>query len=151
VPAGRATEGATVLIDLGSINYLAVLVAGAATFLLGGLWYTVLFGKLWQRLHGYSEEKLKELQAKMSPPLFFGGMIVCYLVLAFVVAVLITTFKVDSIYDGAVLGALLWLVAAAIGMTGHLASGKRFGIFLIDTSFQLIYLVMMGALLGAWR
>ena len=28
------------------INLLAVLVAGLATFFLGGLWYTALFGKL---------------------------------------------------------------------------------------------------------
>jgi hypothetical protein len=140
-----------VIIDLGSINYLAVLVAGLGTFVLGGLWYTVLFGKLWQRLHGYTEEKIKEMQAKMSPPKFFGGMILCYLVLAFVVALLVTTFKIDSAYEGAVLGALLWLAAAAVGMTGHLASGKVFGIFLIDVSFQFIYFVLMGVVLGGWR
>ena len=138
-------------IDLSGINYPAVLVAGLGTFVLGGVWYTVLFGKLWQRLHSYTEEKIKEMQAKMSPPTFFGGMILCYLVLALAVAVLVTTFKIESAYDGAVLGALLWLAAAAIGMTGHLASSKVFGIFLIDVSFQLIYLVLMGVVLGAWR
>ena len=139
-------------IDLGGINYLAVLVAGLATFILGGIWYSAVFGKLWRRLHGYSEEKIKEMQAKMSPPLFFGGMILCYLVLGLVVAVLVTAFKIESAYGGAVLGALLWLgPAAAIGMTGHLASGKRFGIFLIDASFQLSYLVLMGVVLGTWR
>jgi hypothetical protein len=59
--------------DLARVNFLAVLVAGLAAFFIGGLWYTVLFGKLWVKLHGYSEEKIKQMQASMSPPRFFGG------------------------------------------------------------------------------
>ena len=79
-----------------NINWLAVLVAGGATFMLGGLWYTALFGKLWQRLHGYSDEKMKEMQARKPPPMFFGLMIVCYMVLAAVVAVIAATFNISS-------------------------------------------------------
>ena len=37
---------------LGEINYLAVLAAGLATFMLGGLWYTALFGRLWRDTMG---------------------------------------------------------------------------------------------------
>jgi hypothetical protein len=66
-----------------NINYLAVVTAGLATFFLGAVWYTALFGKMWVQLTGYSDEKLKQLQAKRPPPLFFGGMIVCYLVMSF--------------------------------------------------------------------
>ena len=44
-------------------------VAALIVFFVGGLWYSALFGKLWVRLHGYSEEKVKQMQAAMSPPL----------------------------------------------------------------------------------
>jgi hypothetical protein len=35
------------------INYLAILVAVVANFILGFLWYTPLFGKAWAKEHGF--------------------------------------------------------------------------------------------------
>jgi len=137
---------------MNEINYLAVLVAALATFMLAGLWYSALFGKLWARLQGFSDAQVAELKAKMSPPKFFGGMIASYFVLALVMAALVAAFNITTALGGAGLGMLLWLgPAAAIGMTGHLATGKPIGAYLIDVSFQFIYLVMMGAIIAAWR
>jgi hypothetical protein len=133
------------------LNWLAVLVAGLATFFLGGMWYTALFGKLWIALAGYSEEKVRELKARTPPAVFFGGMVVCYLVVAFVVAVLVTSLGLTTPVAGAALGVLLWLAVAAVGMTAHLAGDKSIGMYLIDMSFQLIFLLLMGAVLAAWR
>jgi hypothetical protein len=144
--------GIAVPINFSEINYLAVLVAGLATFMLGGLWYMALFGKLWAKLHGYSEEKMKEMQAKVPPPIFFGGMIVCDLVIALVMAILTSSLRVDTAAGGALLGFLIWLgPAAAIRMTSQLASDKPIGLYFIDISYQLIYLVMMGVVLAVWR
>lgn len=137
---------------LGEINYLAVLVAGLAAFLLGGLWYTALFGRRWRELQRITEEKMKEMQARRPPPVFFGGMLACYTVLALAIAVLFAGLGVDTTLKGAVAGFLLWIgPAAAIGMTGHLASDKPIGVYAIDVSFQFLYLVLMGAILGGWR
>jgi hypothetical protein len=139
-------------INFAEINYLAVVVAGLATFFLGGLWYSALFAKLWIKLHGYSEEKISAMKARMKPAVFFGGMIVCDLVIAFVVAILVGALNLRLPLEGALLGFLLWLgPAAAIQLTSQIASDKHFGLYLIDTSYQLIYLVMMGAILGGWR
>jgi hypothetical protein len=134
------------------INWLAVLVAGLVAFLVGGVWYTALFGQLWIDLQGFSPDQVQEMQARMPPPLFFGGMFVCYLLLAFILALLLTGFDRPTATTGAVLGLLVWLgPAAAIAMTGHLAGGKPIGLYLIDTGCQLVYLVLIGALLGGWR
>jgi hypothetical protein len=128
------------------------LVAGLATFMLGGLWYTALFGKQWAQLQGYSEERMKEMQARRPPPVFFGGMIVCYLVLAFVLALLLTGYSAPTALDGVFFGALLWLgPVACIEMTHFISEDKPFGIFVINNSYQLLYLVLMGAILGGWR
>jgi len=139
------------LINFAELNWLAVLVAGFAAFMLGGLWYTALFGKLWQRLNGYSDEKLKEMQAKRPPPVFFGTMIACYMVLALVVGVLVVKFNIIGALDGGLFGVGLWLIVAAVGVTGQIASDKPMKALTIDASYQLLYLVMMGAILGAWR
>lgn len=139
-------------LDLSNINWLAVLVAAFATFLLGGVWYTALFGKLWQRLHGYSDEKVKAMQKARPPHIFFGVMIISYLLLAAVIAVLFSSLGVSSALAGTTVGLLLWLgPAAAIGLTAWIASDKPFGAYAIDLAYQLVFLVMMGAILGGWR
>ena len=37
------------------MNWLAVVVATVAFFVVGAIWYTALFGKIWQREVGLSE------------------------------------------------------------------------------------------------
>jgi hypothetical protein len=39
------------------INYLAIVVAVVANFVLGFLWYTPLFGKVWAKEHGFDTTK----------------------------------------------------------------------------------------------
>ena len=46
--------------DLASLNWLAIIVAALASFAIGSLWYSpVLFGKVWQRETGITDEKAK--------------------------------------------------------------------------------------------
>ena len=79
-------------------------------------------------------------------------MIVSYLVLALVLALLINAMPEKTALGGAALGVLVWLgPAAAIGMTVWLASDKALGIYLIDIGCELVYLVLMGLILGGWR
>jgi hypothetical protein len=138
-------------LDVGQINVWAVLVSAVVVFLLGGLWYTALFGELWKRLHGISEEQARAMQAQMSPPLFFGGMLASYLVLAVVMAVLFRWGSVQSAGQGVGWALACWLgPTASLKMTDHIASGKPIGAFLLDSSFQLIAMVVTGAILGGW-
>jgi len=139
-------------IELSGINWMAVGVAALATFFLGAIWYAALFGKLWQRLHGYSDEKVKQMQKARPPAVFFGTMIGSYFVLAVVLAVLMVNLGAVTAGAGATFGFLVWLgPAASIGMTAWIASDKPFGAYAIDLGYQLAYLVMMGAILGGWR
>ncbi|HKS16216.1 MAG TPA: DUF1761 domain-containing protein [Planctomycetota bacterium] len=139
-------------IDLSLVNWAAVAVAGVAAFMIGGAWYSALFGKQWIRLQGWSDEKVAEMKAKMSPAKFLGGQFACSLVLAFTVALLVVTLNLRSVVEGACLGSILWLgPAAAITLMGHLASGRRNGLYFIDTGYQLACLVTQGIILAAWR
>lgn len=138
-------------IEFGTINWLAVLVAAFATFMLGGAWYTVLFGKLWQQLNGYSDEKLAEMRKRRPPPVFFGTMLGCYAVIASVMALLVGAMGIVSAGSGAVLGVVVFAIAAAIQATGQVAGDKPMRALLIDLGYQIIYMPMIGAILGAWR
>ncbi len=133
------------------INYLAVIVAALATFFIGALWYSpLLFAKQWVKAHGYSEEKLKEMQKSAMPAYLVS--LVCYVVMAYVLAVFIATMNVTSATGGMWAGFLAWLgFAATIGLTANMFSEKKLSTYLIDAGYQLVYLLVMGAILGAWR
>ncbi len=47
-----------------NINFLAILVATIAQFIVGAVWYSALFGKLWGKIHGF-DKLTKEIQDKM--------------------------------------------------------------------------------------
>lgn len=138
-------------LDFAEINWLAVLVAAFATFMLGGLWYTALFGKVWQRLNGYTDDQLKQMKVKRPPPVFFGTMIACYLVIALVLGVIVATFNIVGVADGIMLGVLLWFIVAAVGITGQIASDKPMSAWAIDATYQLTYFLMSGAIIAGWR
>jgi hypothetical protein len=44
---------------MANANLLAILVAAATGFLIGGLWYGPLFGKAWMAEHGFTEEQMR--------------------------------------------------------------------------------------------
>ncbi len=136
---------------MGSINYLAVAVAAIGTFFIGGAWYSALFRSAWVKAHGFTDEQVKTLEAKHSPPLFFGGMLVCYFVMALVIALIFHAGGINTAKAGLFWGGLLWLVHSSLKMTDHLASGKPFAAFGIDASFQLIALLLTGAIVGGWN
>lgn len=138
-------------LELATINWLAVLVAAFATFMLGGAWYTALFGKLWQRLNGYSDEKLLDMRRRRPPPVFFSTLLVCYAIVSLVMALLVGAMGVVSAGWGAALGGLIFVIAAAIQATGQVAGDKPMSALLIDLGYQAIYMPMTGAILGAWR
>ena len=137
---------------LSEVNFVAVFVAGLVAFVVGSVWYTALFGKLWVKLQAYSEERMAAMKARRPMPVFLGMMFVAYLVLAFAIAFLLTGIPERNAMTGAVVGAILWLgPAAAISFTGHISTDKADGIYLIDVGCELVYLVLMGLILGAWH
>ena len=139
-------------IDLSLVNWAAVGVAGVAAFMLGGLWYSALFGKLWIRLQGWNEEKVAQIKAAMSPARFLAGMVVSYLFVALAMEFLVVALNLRGAASGACLGSILWMgPAAAIAFTGHLASDRRLGSYLLDAAFQFVALVTQGIILASWR
>src|SRR6266851_8987609 len=120
-----------------NIDWLAVLASAVINFFVGAIWYTALFGKLWIKLNGYSEEQVKEMQAKMSPLRFFGGMILSQILLALAVAFVLTGFAESTLQSGLLVGLAFWLVSAAISMTKHLASDRPDGLYALNVTCHL--------------
>jgi hypothetical protein len=137
-------------VNLTNLNWLAIAVAAIAAFLLGGAWYTAMFGKLWVKLHGWSDAEVKAIQARRPPPVFFGTMIACYFIIAVAIAIVAGNIELPGAAAGAALGAVLWLLVTAVKLTDHIAAGTAMGVFFIDTAFHFIYLIGIPAMLAAW-
>jgi Protein of unknown function (DUF1761) len=126
------------------INWLAVLVAAVASFLLGAVWYSnALFGKVWQREAGVSDEKLK--QGNMAK--IFG----LTLILAFLAAWNFANFlgPRPSVVFGTLVGAsagLLW-VASSFGIQ-YLFERKSFKLFLINGGYHTLQFAIIGLVLA---
>jgi hypothetical protein len=136
-------------IDMTSINVLAVSVAAVATFMLGGAWYT-FFAKAWQEAQGYSEDRVREIQEQTSLVKVFGTMMVCYLLISLIMAVLVQVTGVESWQAGAALGLLVWGLVSCVALTSHVSRDVALSGYLIDTSYQFVYCLGIGALLGVW-
>ncbi|ALV41269.1 MULTISPECIES: DUF1761 domain-containing protein [Pseudarthrobacter] len=127
-----------------NINWLAVLLAALASFIVGGLWYSVLFAKVWQREAGVTDEQLKHGTVRV----FVGSFL-----LAAVMAVVLAAFIGDG---GAGFGALAGLatgaawVAAALGVN-YLFERRSLMLFAINASYNIVTFTAMGAIIGAMQ
>ena len=134
-----------------NVNYLAILVAAVASFALGWLWYSpALFAKIWMSEMGMTPEKMaampKSGMAKQFSLSFLGG-----LIMAWVLAVLISRVGANSLIGGLKLGAFVWLgFIATVQMSDILFGGKSKKLYLINTGYNLVSLLLMGVILALW-
>ena len=137
-------------LDFSQINWIAVAVAVVAAFLIGGLWYGVIFSKAWVRLHRYSEEQVKAMAKTQARS--FGIFIIVDFIAAVVMALLVGNLGIASLRDGLLLGFLIWLGFTLVDEAKQNAAHHRpMSAFLIDAGFSLVSLLAMGAIIGAWR
>ena len=138
------------LASLTEINYLAVCLAAIASYVLGGLWYAVLFSKPWAKAYGFEEGEAIKLWK--NPGATLSALLLGDLVGAFVIALFIVSLGMQSEVKGALIGLLLWLGAAgAYGLGAQMASTRSLQGYVIDTGRQLASFVLMGAILGVWH
>lgn len=138
-------------LDFTKLNWLAIGVVCLGTFFLGGFWYTVL-GPMWIKFHGWSPERVAAMKTLRPPGVFFGGMIASYAIFAIFLAVVVHQMQLNTLVAGVLAGMILWLaIALPIGLTNWIASDTHFGVYVIDLSYQLIFMTAATGVLAAWR
>jgi hypothetical protein len=128
-------------------NYAAVVVSAVVYWLLGALWYAVLFSKPWMAL-----EHMTDAQAQsMNPVLPYIITFVLNLLIAFVLAQLCAWRNANTAALGASLGILLWIgFVGPITYTTYMYEMRPTQLFVINEFYPLVGLCLMGAILGAW-
>jgi hypothetical protein len=133
------------------VNWLAIIVAAVAAFAIGALWYSpMMFGRQWMAAHGHTPEKLAAMQSSMGITYTFS--FVTYLIMAMVLALLVWLIGATTAIRGIVLAVLTWLgFGFTIGLNTNLYSDKPPKAFMIDAAYQLVHVIVMGAIIGGWR
>lgn len=135
------------------INLLSVLVAAIATMVLGFVWYSpLLFAKPWTVEMGYNpDDKAKMEELRKGAGKSYGISFVASLVSAFILAKIIDITTVDSALYGMKIGFAVWLgFVTTVQLTSKLFGNQSTKLYLINTGYQLVCYLAMGAILAVW-
>ena len=132
------------------INYTAVLVSAAAGFVIGMVWYSVLFGKAWMKLSGMGGKDMEKAKKKGMMGAMAAGF-VSLLVMSFVLAHFVDLAGAATVLEGAQAGFWAWLGFIATVMLGTvLWEGKPVKLYLLNVAHYFVALVVMGSILAVW-
>jgi hypothetical protein len=129
---------------MANANLVAILIAAASGFLIGGIWYGPLFGKAWQREVGLSDAEIQS--ANMVK--IFGITFLFSLLSAVFLGHLLAHFDTDFYRTMMIsTGIALGFVAPAIG-TNYLYGRNSGKLFAIDAGYWIAFYAAMGLVFG---
>ena len=133
------------------LNYLAVLVAALAAFVLGWLWYSpLLFFKPWMRLRG-----MDPVAAMAGAKMPVGKLVVEFarcLVLAYVMAWLVALLHIGSVMGSVHFGLVMWLGFPVILLTGSvLWENIPWKVAAIHAGDWLVKMLVVSSIVSLWR
>jgi hypothetical protein len=134
------------------MNWLAILCAGVAYLVLGFVWYSLLFGKIW------AAEQVRHCGGAGSAPAkreFVGMLIanfVSNLVASAAIAYLLHRTGTADLQHALKLGAGLAVGFSITTLTVvHVWEGKSTKVWMIDASYHLIGCMIAAAILVSWH
>ena len=132
------------------ISLFAVLIAAILGFGLGAFWYSPkLFGSQWAAALSVSAE---DIQAEFNPARTYGTRFVTTLVAAYVLARILVHTEATTMVVGIETGFLVWLgFVATFALDRVLFEKRPFKLYLINSGYYLVSLMLMSALLGLWH
>ncbi|MBT8116049.1 MAG: DUF1761 domain-containing protein [Arenicella sp.] len=128
------------------VNWIAVVVAAATGFMVGGLWYGPIMGKKWLGAVGLTEDDVQ--QGHM--PSIYGGAFAFSIIASWALAHTFATYMGDLSFSVKVMtafGVALGFIVPAIG-TNYLFSQKTKALFFIDAGYWLLFYIAMGVVHG---
>ena len=125
---------------MANANLLAILVAAATGFLIGGLWYGPFFGKAWMAEHGFTEVQLRGSNMLKIYGLTFAFSVLSAVFLGHLLAFFDTNARSTLMIS---VGISLGYIIPAIG-TNYLFSRKSGRLFAIDAGYWIVFYTVMG-------
>jgi len=131
------------------LNLWAVLAAAFASFLLGGIWYSVLFPKVWDREVWAGVPGEHRLKSR-NPAVVFDVGFLLSLIAASVFAMFLGPAPELGFAVGAGAAAGLGWVATSLGIN-YLFSARSLTLWFIDAGYHTLQFTLFGLILGLWH
>jgi hypothetical protein len=133
------------------INYLAVIVAAVVHFIIGGLWYGVIFGNTFLSIVQWTPEQIQQVQEQAHWSQYAAAF-ASSLVLVYVLAHFIKYMKVTDVAGGLQTAFWLWL---GFVITTQLATvifeQRKLGLYLLNVGYQLVACLICSVILTVWK
>ena len=132
---------------LGSVNWLAIIVATIASMALGFGWYMAL-GNQWMAALGKTREQI--MQGNQATPYILAALM--QLIMAYFLALLTPkVLGITTVANGLEMGLWLWLGFVITSMIiNHRYQGAKWSLTLIDGGYLLGVLLLQGLIIGAF-
>ncbi len=130
------------------LNYWAILVAAVANFIFEAIWYTI-FMKPW--LSGISRTMEWLTSAGLSPLIQYGVALVMAFMIAAAISYVVQVTGPQTALRGIRVGAMLWVSFVFTTFATEYVFEIKPGLFGINAGFWLLGMMLMGAIVGAWR
>ena len=128
-------------------NFVVVLIAAVVEWLLGALWYGVLFKKSWRSLTGLAEGE--------KPKGAVFGMIVSFiasLLVAVILGLIVQSAGAKVFTGGAKLGVICWSgFVAPVLFAQHIWERRRVNLFAINAAYWVLAMALAGGILAAFH
>ncbi len=133
-----------------AINYWAVLVAALVNMFVGSMWYGPVFGNLWKKLMGFTDESMKAMKLTATQAVAMG--FVTALIMAYVLTHFAFMAGAVGASDALELAFWVWLgFFFTNSASSFLWEGKPIQLFLLNAAEQLVALVGMALVLVLWQ
>jgi len=131
------------------INYLAVILAAIAAFVVGALWYSpLLFGRAYMEVRGLNPSAAAEMKPRVGELL---GEFVKNIVVAFVLAHFLVPLGVRDWKGALQLGLWVWVGFQAMLLMGAVLHEKMpLTLYAIHSGDALVKTLLMSLILGMW-
>ena len=131
------------------INYLAVIVAALVHFIIGGLWYSLIFANIFVDIVG--REQLEKMVADSHWSQYLIAFI-SSLVLVYVLAHFVQFTGSKSVGGGLQTAFWLWLgFVVTTQLSGVIFEQRKLGLYLLNIGYQLVACLICGAILAVWQ
>jgi hypothetical protein len=130
------------------INYLAVVVAALANYIIGAIWYGVIFSDAWKKMSGITDMK----PTPQNIVLGMASALVMSYVLAHAIVFASAYMKASCVSVGLTGGFFNWLgFIATVTLGGVIYEKRPWKLWLLNNAYWLISLLVMGTILSVWR
>ena len=131
------------------INYVAVIVAALVHFMIGGLWYGLIFANIFVDIVG--REQLEQMVADSHWSQYLIAFI-SSLVLVYILAHFVQFTGSKTAGGGLQTAFWLWLgFVATTQLSGVIFEQRKLGLYLLNIGYQLVACLICGAILAVWK